>query len=163
MSLPIEKAYLEEHRTRQATVALAAKTFYENRRGKLSGEIARANLQICHGVTPERRAELETQLTELYTQREELDRSWKCSSIRRAMESNGETAFSVSPVEQRALATTHSVAPSAGPTRDTVTSGRQKTPKTIYGYAAKFNRWSQDLGGWRERLSPGCFAEALKK
>lgn len=161
----IERAWLDEQRTRQATVATAAKNFYENKRGKLSGEIAKANLEVCREVTPERRADLEKRLTELYEEREELDRSWKCSSIRRAMESNGETAFSVSPVEQRALATSHqnAVTPSAGPMRDTVTTGRQKTAKTIRGYAAKFNRWSQDLGGWKEQLSPGCFSEALKK
>jgi len=163
MSRQIERAWLAEQRSRQASVALAAKTFYENKRGKLSAAIAKANLEIVRNVTASRRAELETQLTELYTQREELDRCWKCSSIRRAMESNGETAFSVSPVEQRGLATAHAVTPLAGPMRDTVTTGRQKTPKTIYGYAAKFGKWSEDLGGWKEQLAPGCFSEALKK
>lgn len=165
MSRPIERAWLDEQRSRQASVALAAKNFYQTRRGALSGAIAKANLEICRSVTPERRADLEKRLTELYEQREELDRCWKCSSIRRAMEQNGETAFSVSPVEQRALATSHqnAVTPSAGPMRDSVTTGRQKTAKTIRGYAAKFNRWSQDLGGWKEQLSPGCFSEALKK
>lgn len=163
MTQQIERAWLDEQRTRQASVALAAKTFYETRRGKLSAAIAKANLEIVRNVTASRRAELETQLTELYTQREELDRSWKCSSIRRAMEQNGETAFSVSPVEQRGLATARAVKPSAGPMRDGVTTARQKTPKTIYGYAARFNRWSQDLGGWREQLATGCFSEALKK
>ena len=33
--------------------------------------------------------------------------------------------------------------------------------RTIFGYAAKFNKRSQDLGGFYEVLSPGCFTQTL--
>jgi HK97 family phage prohead protease len=37
----------------------------------------------------------------------------------------------------------------------------KRTP-SIEGYAANFNSLSEDLGGFREMLVPGCFADAIK-
>lgn len=36
-----------------------------------------------------------------------------------------------------------------------------ETPKII-GYAAKFGKWSEDLGGFRERIKTGAFDDAIK-
>lgn len=33
----------------------------------------------------------------------------------------------------------------------------------VQGHAAVFNRLSEDLGGWREKISPGAFKQAIKK
>jgi len=36
------------------------------------------------------------------------------------------------------------------------------SPPKLVGYAAKFDIWSDNLGGFREKLSPGAFTKVLK-
>lgn len=38
---------------------------------------------------------------------------------------------------------------------------KEKDQNILIGYAAKFNTWSQDLGGFREQVKPGAFRKTL--
>lgn len=38
---------------------------------------------------------------------------------------------------------------------------RSEGSRQISGYAAKFNSWSQDLGGFREKINPGAFKRSI--
>jgi HK97 family phage prohead protease len=42
-----------------------------------------------------------------------------------------------------------------------VRSGQSADKKILTGFAARFDTLSEDLGGWRERLAPGCFRASL--
>ncbi|HFD40872.1 MAG TPA: HK97 family phage prohead protease, partial [Anaerolineae bacterium] len=41
-------------------------------------------------------------------------------------------------------------------------AGEETARPRIIGYAARFNVWSEELGGFRERILPGAFAETIR-
>jgi uncharacterized protein len=43
-----------------------------------------------------------------------------------------------------------------------VRRAENEVPKLV-GYAAKYDAWSEDLGGFREKIQPGAFDKALKE
>jgi uncharacterized protein len=49
-----------------------------------------------------------------------------------------------------------------GPVGFETREDQTKDENVIEGYAAVFNRDSEDFGGWHERIAPGAFSEVLK-
>jgi HK97 family phage prohead protease len=47
--------------------------------------------------------------------------------------------------------------------RSEVRADQANGKKILRGYAARFNTLSVNLGGWRERLAPGCFSKCLQR
>lgn len=48
------------------------------------------------------------------------------------------------------------------PVRELRVAQEAGSPARLVGYASVFNAWSEDLGGFRERVQPGAFSNAVK-
>jgi len=104
--------------------------------------------------------ELDRAVGKNLTEKRLLDNGWQNSSLRQHIESREEndSGHIGGGIERRSILTT-SMSPS---TRATGTSSRL-TAKSLYGYVAKYDSLSEDLGGFREKIQRDAFAEAIKK
>ncbi len=92
-----------------------------------------------------------------------LEQGYANSSLKRSLEAmrerthpSGSPTYSGSVIENRSSQASGTITSAA-----TGTSSRL-IAKNISGYAAKFNKMSQDFGGWKEQIALGAFTEALK-
>lgn len=99
-------------------------------------------------------------VAELRRQREELCSGWENSSLRRAVESSSAAPAGDGREQRVGLA-------DAPPTTFDVTraasASSTTTAKSLFGYAANFNKWTTIGGYFKEQIAPGAFTDAIKQ
>jgi HK97 family phage prohead protease len=146
--------------TRMNAAAQSANEFYKTETVRLNEERRLFGVELRKTSDPGQRAELQTALAENNLEWAGLERGWRNSSLREKLSRGGKRAgpnISKMGFEKRiALEATSSGA--------VIAQSRQKTDtrNSIFGYAAKFSRESQNLGGFTEVIQKGAFSEVLK-
>lgn len=138
--MPLETTDASDAKTK--SVAQRAERYYYKRRLSLNRRLARAS-------TAREQRDLRQAL-------EKLESGWQNASfLRECLESRSALA-APSRCDGRI---------GAGPKLVRFPQQRSEagTKHVFTGYAARFNEWSVDLGGYIEELAPGCFANTLKR
>ncbi len=104
-------------------------------------------------------SELDIAMSENAAEQKALDAGWENSSVRLHLaDVEKASGRQTGGIEQRSI-----VAAGLPPAvrADTGTSQRT-TAKSLFGYAAVFDKWAEISGWFRERIAAGAFASALK-
>lgn len=113
--------------------------------------------ELAKTKEPAHRAELQQALLENTTEQQALDASWEHSSLRRKL-TPSENAQAEPIIEKRIVSMPTSSNLLAEPTESRVSDTKTK----LTGYAAIFDKDSENLGGFIEQIAPGAFADAIK-
>jgi hypothetical protein len=109
---------------------------------------------------PGKRLELLKVLSENEAEQRKLSEGWENSSLRRRLSpvQGGEQAANPARIEHRLLATSSSQGSLLAEPR---AAGPSKQTK-LNGYAAIYNEFSLDMGGWKEKIAVGAFDKIVK-
>ncbi len=157
----IEKAISTEDR-RDAAIS-SQNHFLAKRRTVLAKQYTELSTAIDKASDPVRKAELQKRLEQNEDETREFRLRCTCSSLQRQKPSQGDAGnkkpdtFFCDAVERRVA-----VVPGGGRVVTKPTSPTE--PKTkLTGYAAVFDLYSLDLGGWKEKIQRGAFSTVLKR
>jgi len=137
--------------------------YYNYQRDYLNRVRRACQQQLARGA--ENRDEYTDEIEKCDTEIKKLESGWAHSSLRRALNRVGtdngskietRSAVSSSPVTSTPARTT-------GTTSRAANTSSRLTAASLQGYAAVFDKLSQDLGYFREKIRPGAFSDALAK
>jgi len=128
--------------------------WFERESDTINRAIALGRERLCASPGDE---ETSRSVRDLERERQRLYKGWKSSTLRRTIESRaGETSLSPGGHERRAAL------PAAGFEIHAAGTSATTTAKSLSGYAIVYNKTSENLGGFVERIEPGACTEALR-
>ncbi len=167
----VENTDVEPHRVYRALKSMTS--FYQNETIRLDAEKRLLGEEIHLSRDPHKKAELRHALVANGTERDRLDSGYVASSLRKHIVDVQQSPSTKANVKSGSIAGIEKrfIPPSGGrgmylkvlpvEVEQEERSSGDKVRKTIYGYAAVFDKPSVDIG-YIEYLERGCFTSALK-